>query len=188
LERALGARVYAARRAPHGRPRPLRQERAAWRAAVREATTRPGLLIAADVQACFPSVTDASITAASFMFGGSVGPLLRVIRELADRGVEGLPIGPRTSADVANGILAVADSAVRREGIEPIRWVDDLLFIGPEPRVLRAYRAWQETLVDLGLHENEAKFRIQRVGRASDLGLGHPSHPQRPARGIIRSP
>jgi hypothetical protein len=64
---------------------------------------------------------------------------------------------------LANAVLAIADDAVRAEGVAHLRWVDDVAFIGDRRAVRRAFVAWRGALADLGLAVHDGKTGPWRV-------------------------
>jgi histidine ammonia-lyase len=73
-------------------------------------------------------------------------------------GVRGLPVGPDASAVLANVVLAPVDRTLADEGIEHLRWVDDIVVTAADPRA--ALSAIRRALERIGLRLNERKTRI----------------------------
>jgi hypothetical protein len=117
-------------------------------------------VIVADVADCYPSIGDGAIRAAAATVGGDPEPLLRILDRIHDGGVEGVPIGPAASVAIADAVLAIADACARTAGADPIRWVDDVMFVGDRADVERAASAWRSALKELGLAEQEEKRQM----------------------------
>jgi hypothetical protein len=162
LERSLGLAVVA-NRVVAG---PLvledwRAARARWRRAVGRPGA-PGLRVHLDVADCYDSIRPEVVAASLRAAGADPRPLVRLLHELADHGVPGLPVGPEPSAVLANAVLARVDLAVAATGVPHVRWVDDVVAFAPErQRVRRVTDAVRRELEALGLQPNEAKTRIE---------------------------
>jgi hypothetical protein len=169
------------RERPPGRP--LHTEREAWRAALRAAMLGSEGAVVSDVAACYPSIGVRAIRMASAAAGGNPDELLAFLRRTSDAGAPGLPIGPASSAVIADAVLAIADREAAAAGLPPIRWVDDVVFAGARVDVARAERAWRGALRDLGLRDHEGKRHSVRA--LGDLSV--PSLAARPDRVIMRS-
>jgi hypothetical protein len=187
VPRAVTApRSYGSARRPDRAPR-FDTERSAWRAALIRAAEPDAVAETGDVAACFPSIEERALRAASRAFGGDPGPLLEILRAVRDLGIAGLPIGPAASSFLADAVLSLADMDAERAGVVPIRWVDDVAFIGSRGDVARAARAWRHGLRELGLAPHEGKRTA--MASATDLlaasGSG-PSAVGTGSRGIIR--
>ena len=136
---------------------PLAVERRRWRAAIRARAAGASSVLSSDVADCFPSIGERAIRLAAAMAGGDPTPLLRVIRRYREAGGFGIPIGPPTSAIVADAVLSLADERARVAGCHPVRWVDDVVFAGDRDAVGRGSRAWRDALIELGMREHEGK-------------------------------
>ena len=104
-----------------------------------------------DIQAFYPSVTPREVERALLEFAPvSTASAVRLILEkhAIDTGTGGLPIGPETSAWLANIVLAAADGVLRRFiGVEALRWSDDLILVdGVQSLVEECFDAWQRAL------------------------------------------
>jgi hypothetical protein len=157
--------VIVARR--HAGPRLVMQDVRIAREGVRRRVAalsrmRPGPVVLGDVRACYASITPAVVERC-------VGRLDRmedafrvraVLERLQDLGVDGLPVGPRASAILANAVLAEVDEEIEAAGALHVRWVDDLaIFVGDlDPRAV--LRRLEETLDRLGLRLAEEKCAI----------------------------
>ena len=181
-----GPRSYGSARRPDRAPR-FAVERRAWRADLLRAGAAGVVAETGDVAACFPSMSERALRAATHAAGGDPEPLLRVLRAVWELGITGLPIGPAPSSFLANAVLAIADDAAARAGVGPIRWVDDVVFAGDRAAIARAARAWRHALADLGLRHHEGKRRagvsaVEIVGgTVATASMGCAA-----ARGIIR--
>ena len=113
--------------------------------------------LSSDVADCFPSIGERAIRFAAGGACGDATPLLRLIRRYREAGGLGIPIGPPTSAIVADAVLSLADERARIDGCLPVRWVDDVVFAGDRGAVARASRAWRDALAELGMREHEGK-------------------------------
>jgi hypothetical protein len=161
LERRLGPAVLANRIA--AAPLVLEDWRAAharWRRAVGPAAR--GLRVHVDVADCYGSIRPEVVAASLRAAGADPRALLRLLHELADHGVRGLPVGPEPSAVLANAVLARVDLAVAAAGVPHVRWVDDVVAFAPDlRRAVRVTDAVRRELEALGLRPNEAKTRIE---------------------------
>lgn len=169
IERGLGPTVFA-NRATAGALGPAleawRPARARYRRALAHAATRPtAVCFVGDVADCYGSIAPSVVGRALRSMG--VGPhrarrVERVLSSFGARGVRGLPIGPASSAVLANAVLASVDEAVAgAAGARVFRWVDDLVAIGGDRRsALAAERAFRRSLRALGLEPNPAKTRV----------------------------
>ncbi len=172
IERALGPEAMADRavclrsgqlRSEHWRPAYERLNLNGRRLLADRGSTH---LLLADVRDCFVSIQP-DVLRGRLVSIGAPGPAVEVvmeqIRDFAEKGVGGLPIGPTPSAVLANAVLEHADSALRIAGIRFLRWVDDVM-IFTDSRLqsdhVRALltRSWRE----VGLEMNETKTRTVR--------------------------
>lgn len=149
-----------------GRRVPLTVERRRWRTAIRGRAAGASSVLSSDVEDCFPSIGDRAIRLAAAGDGGDPGPLLRVLRRYREAGGFGIPIGPPTSAIVADAVLSLADERARIAGCQPVRWVDDVVFAGERDAVARGSRAWRDALLELGMREHEGKRTTDALGAA----------------------
>lgn len=170
VERSLGPAVVANRVA--AAPLELEDWRAA-RARWRRAVARPGargLHVHVDVADCYDSIRPELVAASLRAAGADPRALLRLLHELADHGVPGLPVGPEPSAVLANAVLARVDLAVAAAGVPHVRWVDDVVaFVPDRRRAVRVTDAVRRELGAMGLRPNEAKTRIEDGRRPSRL-------------------
>jgi hypothetical protein len=175
------ARSFGCERPP--RRRTWREERAAWRRAMRLLLDGADVALASDVAACYPSIGPRAIRMASTWAGGDPEPLLAFLAHVHEAGATGLPIGPGPSATIADAVLVIADRQAGAAGVAPVRWVDDVVFAGNRGEVARAARAWRTALRDLGLREHDGKRRTIDVRGYAPA----PSLTARPERVIMRS-
>lgn len=145
-------------RAP-ARVRPWRPARVRWD----RLTSAPGWWLRADVRDCYASIDDAVLRRALGHRGEAVVEALRVSW---DAGVRGLPVGPESSALVANWVLGSVDEAIREAGAIPLRWVDDwsVPVAGP-PAADAARRSLERALGQLGLSTHAGKTGVLVVDR-----------------------
>jgi hypothetical protein len=175
---------------------PWCERRSTWRRSIRRALAarRPPTVLVADVQDFYPSVRPAVVARA--LRGARVdvwtsGAIERFLLELRDRGVRGLPVGPTPSCVLANAVLADADDALAGAGIDPLRWVDDVVAFAESPRAAaRAFDAWRRQLEAVGLRAHPVKsvILVDRDEARARLLRSRPSDAEGPARGIIAWP
>jgi len=162
VERSLGPAVLANRVA--ATPLVLedwRAARARWRRAVGRPGAR-GLRVHVDVADCYDSIRPEVVAASLRAAGADPRALVRLLHELVDHGVPGLPVGPEPSAVLANAVLAPVDLAVAAADVPHVRWVDDIVAFVPGRRpAVRVTDAVRRELEVLGLRPNEAKTRIE---------------------------
>jgi hypothetical protein len=150
-----------------GGPRivPTDPQNARCRARVRAralSASNPGPVILADVRTCYRSIAPPVVERCVRSLGlvEAAVPVRDVLERLAERGVPGLPIGPRASIVLANAVLSRIDREIDAVGAFHLRWVDDLaIFAGdgdPERILLRV----AEALDRLGLSLAEEKCAI----------------------------
>jgi hypothetical protein len=183
IERGLSSCVLANRVAgsptapPWVRLGAWKQERAAFARRLSALGRESPCLVFADVRDCYGSIAPDVVVASLRLLGCGEGPTRRVgdlLAHLVARGERGLPVGPPSSAVLANAVLARVDRALRREGIRHLRWVDDVVAAadGPERAgwILEVIRT---CLGELGLELNETKTRfvMDPTGRAADLAV-----------------
>ena len=136
--------------------------------------------VIADVRRCFASIDQEAVRRSLVVAGIGTAERRRIgsfLDALRRAGLVGLPVGPEPSAIVANAVLALADQAAIAEGGRVLRWVDDVVIVGPgEPVAVRAFDAWVGALRELGLEPHEGKIRrVRRVGEEPRWGRGVPS-------------
>jgi hypothetical protein len=183
----VGPRSYGSARRPDRSPS-FGVERRAWRAALVAAAEPGAVAETGDVAACFPSIEEGAIRAAAAAAGGAPEPLLEVLAGVREIGIRGLPIGPAASSYLANAVLSLADSASARAGVLPVRWVDDVVFIGSRGAVSRAGAAWRDALSALGLVHHEGKrWSTPAAPDVVPQAYATASAVQTAAHGIIRS-
>jgi hypothetical protein len=137
-----------------------RTARARWRRAV--GTGARGLRVHVDVADCYDSISAEVVATSLRAAGADPRALVRLLHELADHGVPGLPVGPEPSAVLANAVLGRVDLAVAAAGVPHVRWVDDIVAFVPGRRSARRVTdAVRRELDALGLRPNEAKTRIE---------------------------
>jgi hypothetical protein len=163
IERSLGPEVLALRAhpTPDGwRLASWRRARSRWRRMLLDATrgARPGTAYAvADVRDCYGSISPETLLEA---LGPDAAAAVVELRRFSGAGVRGLPVGPESSAVLANAILAELDRAARESGVTHVRWVDDLALWGPRGDVLRALAALEGVAARRGLTLNDGKTRL----------------------------
>lgn len=139
----------------------------------REAIVRrdPPVGIKTDIRLFYPSVTPHQVERDVRTFApASVACGVRLILEkhTIDAGVPGLPIGPESSAWLANVVLTRADHVLQRFiGVEALRWSDDLHLVdGVQPAVEECFSAWIEALDESGLTVSH-----QKTEKSWELGI-----------------
>jgi hypothetical protein len=181
VERALGPEVFADRAMTRG----VRIELGDWRLArrrLRRATDRflraspGGAVLVMDVRDCFASIDGVAVADGLRRVGSTPGDIERIVGQLssfADRGVQGLPVGPAASTVLANAVLQRVDHAIRSAGLLHTRWVDDLTIFTPDAAAAaRSRTTVRATLERLGLQANERKTRILSSGPEARRFLG----------------
>ncbi|MGZ4154510.1 MAG: RNA-directed DNA polymerase [Actinomycetota bacterium] len=103
-----------------------------WRAAASRfrsaASAFRGPVLRTDVAECYASISADVVADALEQLRvprDAIRRCARTMRELADEGVEGLPIGPPASAVLANAVLLAGDDVLARSAAPFLRWVDD---------------------------------------------------------------
>jgi hypothetical protein len=178
IERALAPQVLAhrvavvSRRPPAIVLRDWRRERAGLES---ERLRIGGLVVRTDVTDCYGSI---SLEAVRDGLGScdadeaGTAACLRVLWELANEGVRGLPVGPVPSAVLANAVLAAGDAALCRLGVGFVRWVDDWwIGVRSTAHATEVLGFLGEAVAAVGLRLNERKTH---VGAADERG-GAPS-------------
>lgn len=161
VERSLGVGVIANRVGAAGRLEDWRIAHRRWRRAV--APVGHGLRLHLDVADCFRSIAPC-LVAATLAGMGTVADdrLIRLLDELAEHGVPGLPVGPPESAVLANAVLARLDRAVRDAGAPHVRWVDDLVIhVSSRRDAVLVLDGVRRELASLGLRLQDAKTCLQ---------------------------
>ena len=149
---------------------------AARRAAAR-LMRHAGVVVRTDVRSFYASVTPETLWR-SLARTGAPGAARRAAGMLEDWGSgghSGLPIGPRTSALLANAVLADADLAL---GTLPfLRWVDDYLIAVPDERAaILALSRLDDALGRLELSRAPEKTLVEEGGRLRTwLGVSAPA-------------
>jgi hypothetical protein len=155
--------------------RSVRTAFAEARAASTRLASRAGVLVHADVASFYPSVTPTVL--ASALTGVGADPEdARLAADLMEgwgsEGYLGLPIGPRGSAVLANGVLRPVDRALDRPFL---RWVDDYLIACSDERdAARALDRIDEALDRIALRRALVKARIEEPRRFRWLGISRP--------------
>ncbi|HEY6566297.1 MAG TPA: RNA-directed DNA polymerase [Actinomycetota bacterium] len=199
VEAGLGLEVLADRAQVQGgqvRLNDWRRARRVLRRSVRAgltARTKPAVFVG-DVQACFPSVRVEVVAHALQRLGGrpsDVDRVLAVLHGFHARGLEGLPVGPAPSALLANAVLSSVDLAIRAEGVQHLRWVDDVVAICDDvASATRVADAFHRALAHVGLQANHSKTMIvtDREQAAHRL-LGFDGYsPTSRSRAMLRAP
>jgi Reverse transcriptase (RNA-dependent DNA polymerase) len=107
------------------------------------------------------------------LLGPEAAHAVSFLRHLHGRGVRGLPVGPESSAILANAVLSEMDRAVRGTDARHLRWVDDLVLWGSRTRVERTLAVLVDVATGLGLQLHGSKTRFlagRREARAVALG------------------
>ncbi|MFL5766223.1 MAG: RNA-directed DNA polymerase [Actinomycetota bacterium] len=161
IEASLGAAVAAERllvRSPRERsgiiPVGLREARARARSRAHVlAVARPGPVVLADVRSCYAGIRP-SVEEQRLVGLGAHRAALDVRAQLerfGELGVDGLPVGPRESALLANAVLGVIDEEIVAAGAFHVRWVDDLAIFPGNADPERVLERLAEMLDRLGL-------------------------------------
>ena len=116
----------------------------------------PAVGIKTDIKAFYPSVTPSVVEdVLRPIVGPSIAADVRLSLEkyAIDSGVPGLPIGPESSAWLANLVLADGDRALERHvNVEPLRWMDDLYQLdGTQGVVENSHSDWTRAIAKRGL-------------------------------------
>jgi hypothetical protein len=144
---------------PELRLRPWRVERRRFAARLADLAAGPGAIAFADVHRCYSSISPAMVGRALRRAGlGTAREIEGLLRALERVGVRGLPVGPDASAVLANAVLAQVDRTLAGEGIEYLRWVDDIVVTAADPWA--ALSAIRRAVERIGLRLNEGKTRI----------------------------
>jgi hypothetical protein len=169
IEARLGPEVVANRVRSAGPGARLRLEEwePARRRFLQEARrrSRPGDVVAfGDVRACFARITPGAVAVALGGVGchpSEIGAIRRLLEQLGDAGVPGLPAGPAASAVLANAVLEPVDASLRDAGVRFLRWVDDVVAFCPDAdAALRTLAVVERALADLGLELAGEKTRV----------------------------
>jgi reverse transcriptase-like protein len=169
VERRLSRGVLANRSSVVGsgiRVHPWGPARGRWHGSVLRllGTSRPPIVVVADVRDCYRSIAPETVARGLAEAGcdqGDVGAVVGFLGSLRSRGIRGLPVGPESSAVLANAALLPVDEALRVTGAVSLRWVDDVVaFTATYREATRVLHLVRATLGVLGLSLNEAKTRI----------------------------
>jgi hypothetical protein len=171
------------------------RSRSLYRARLREALPRPGAAVfIGDVRACYASITPKQVERALRRAGTrppDAAHVGRVLRDLGDRGVSGLPIGPVPSAPLANVVLSRLDRALDTNAIAWARWVDDVVIVA-DGRLAASlvHDVFRRELAALGLEENPIKTMVVHDLDEAMVRLPGPRRylRDRSARDMIRPP
>lgn len=136
-----------------------------WRAAASRfhvaASAFDGPVLRTDVAECYASISAEVVADALDRLGASgdaIRRCARTMRELADEGVAGLPIGPPASAVLANAVLLAGDEVLAHSGAPFLRWVDDwCIRVGSEDHACDLLGRLGGALSSAGLRLNDAK-------------------------------
>ena len=182
IETRLSDRVFANRVTSSSADPPAirlaswRAERRAFGARLRRLARAEGSLVLADVRDCYGSIRPGVVHASLTRLGCDRVAALEVaavLGRIAEAGRPGLPVGPVSSAVLANAVLAPIDEALASAGIAHLRWVDDVVALvsgsGAPSGVLELLCA---ALAGVGLELNAAKTRVMASGEiARDRGV-----------------
>jgi hypothetical protein len=161
VERALSPRVLANRVLGGGAGWVLEPVGPALRRAraVGDGLAATGITLRTDIAAFYASVTPSILAGALRAVGAGRGDATvagNLLEGWGSEGYGGLPIGPPSSAVMANAVLAGADRSLRRFPF--VRWVDDYLVSVPHDRAVgEALDELDEALAGLGLARSEGK-------------------------------
>lgn len=157
----LAGRLLREPRKP-GRPRvlttmPHRTAHSIFRLRKRDLIRRdPPVGIKTDIRSFYPSVRPQVVEdALRPLVGASVAADVRLTLEkyAIDSGVRGLPIGPESSAWIANAVLTDGDRTLERHiHVTPLRWMDDLYQLDGSPAVVEScHNEWVQSISERGL-------------------------------------
>jgi hypothetical protein len=165
LAAALGPQVHANRIVgwSGGLPvlEPWRDARRRWVADVRRLALGARVVVTADVRDCYPSIRPGPLRQRLQALDAPAEAIDEVeawLRIFADHDIRGLPVGPATSAVLAEAVLAAGDQALRSAGVPYVRWVDDVaIFAAHRCQAVAALDILLEAWGDLGLAPDETK-------------------------------
>jgi hypothetical protein len=150
---------------------PWRPARRRWRRQASRLARDARWVATTDVRDCYPSITAVVVAARLHTLGSpaeTVDEIESWLRTFGDAGVEGLPIGPSASAVLADAVLSSGDAAIRRSGVEHLRWVDDVAIFATDRRTgLRSLDALRNSLSVAGLELHEGKTMVLSDPRAA---------------------
>jgi hypothetical protein len=136
------------------------------------ASALDGLVLRTDVHECYASISVDVVAQGLLRCGadaGRVARCVRTLRELADEGVDGLPVGPPASAVLANAVLVAGDEALARAGAPFVRWVDDWWIpVASNDRAADLLDALRSALERAGLRINGAKTGLAEASRLAE--------------------
>jgi hypothetical protein len=167
VEHALAPQVLAhrvavvSRRPPAIVLRDWRRERACFES---ERLRIGGLVVRTDVTDCYGSISVDGVRDGLGRCGAGArgtAACVRVLGELADEGVRGLPVGPVPSAVLANAVLAGGDAALCGLGVDFVRWVDDWwIGVRSTAHAAEVLGVLEEAVAAAGLRLNERKTHL----------------------------
>jgi hypothetical protein len=199
IESALGPHVFADRAAVSGGRVVLgdwQRARRVFRSTMRanlEARPR-SVVFVGDVRACFPSMQVEVVAHALRRLRSrpaEVDGVLATLRGFGERGVAGLPVGPAPSAALANAVLLGIDQAIHAQGVQHLRWVDDVVAVCDDVKTaIRVADAFHRSLAREGLHANLSKTMIvSGPDQAAHHMLGSSRYsPAAATRAMLRAP
>ena len=131
----------------------------------------PPVALKTDIQAFYPSVTPRQAERSVHKIASiATATTVRLMLEkhAIDTGVAGLPVGPETSAWVANMILAPADHVLARfVGVEALRWSDDLHLVdGVRSLVEECFTGWTQAIGECGL-----AVSLKKTQKSWEIGI-----------------
>ena len=140
---------------------PWREARRRWRAEARRLALGARVVVTADIHDCYPSIGPGPLSHRLRALGAPARAIDEIeawLRILADRGIRGLPVGPVTSAVLAEAVLVAGDQVLRSAGVPHVRWVDDVVIFAEHRRqAVAALDTLLEAWGDVGLAPNDAK-------------------------------
>lgn len=143
---------------------PWRRERGVFAGRLARLTADAPCVLFADVRDCYATIAPEPVRASLLALGcrrSAADRIERFLRRLEELGMRGLPVGPKPSAVLANGVLAGVDAALSRAGVRHLRWVDDFVVgAGGARDAERTLAVLRASLAALGLALNERKTRI----------------------------
>ena len=139
---------------------------ARWRRRMGEELADPRIraVLRTDVARCYPSIEPVVVVRALIDLGAAPAQAQTIgclLSRWGDEGVHGLPVGPGSSAVLANAVLGAVDDGLRAAGVRHLRWVDDVVAFAPDrASASRAFDAYRRALDRVGLRPNEAKTEL----------------------------
>ena len=140
---------------------PWGRARLRWLREVRRLASDARFVAVTDARACYASIAPTVTTERLRVLGTGEACAHEVgswLRAFGDVGVDGLPVGPATSALLADVVLSAGDDAIHGTGAEHVRWVDDVAIFAPDRRTrAAALEALSRVWASLGVQLHDGK-------------------------------